>query len=97
MTVRASVQDATFNMRGQLYCGQANATALSSRPEVSPLGVVPLRSAEKNASSTFGMAKSVYYKFILKPFFCQPKWFEREEREDSYVIYWLEVVTDVFA
>ena len=47
MTVRASVQDATFNMRGQLYRGQANATALSSRPEVSALGVVPLRSAGK--------------------------------------------------
>ena len=53
MTVRASVQDATFNMRGQLYPGQANATALSSRPEVSALGVVPLRSAEKKCELHF--------------------------------------------
>ena len=27
---RMTVQDATFNMRGQLYRGHANATALSS-------------------------------------------------------------------
>ena len=53
MTVRASVQDATFNMRGQLYRGQANATALSSRPEVSALGVVPLRSAGKKCELHF--------------------------------------------
>ena len=32
------VQGATFNMRGQLYCGHANATALSSSPVVSALG-----------------------------------------------------------
>ena len=38
MTVRASVQGATFNMRGQLYRGHANATALSSSPMVSALG-----------------------------------------------------------
>ena len=38
MTVRASVQDATFNMRGQLYRGHSNATALSSSPVVSALG-----------------------------------------------------------
>ena len=39
LTVRASVQGATFNMRGQLYHGQ---------------GVVPLRRAgKKNASSAF--------------------------------------------
>ena len=30
MTVRASAHGATFNMRGQLYRGHANATALSS-------------------------------------------------------------------
>ena len=36
MTVRASEQDATFNMRGQLYRGHANAT--SSSPVVSALG-----------------------------------------------------------
>ena len=35
---RTTVQGATFNMRGQLYCGHANATALSSSPVVSALG-----------------------------------------------------------
>ena len=35
---RKTVQGATFNMRGQLYCGHANATALSSSPVVSALG-----------------------------------------------------------
>ena len=29
---RMTVQGATFNMRGQLYCGYAHATALSSSP-----------------------------------------------------------------
>ena len=38
MTVPASVQGATFSMRGQLYRGHANATALSSSPVVSALG-----------------------------------------------------------
>ena len=32
-----TVQGATFNMRGQLYRGYANATALSSSPAVSAL------------------------------------------------------------
>ena len=36
--VRPTVQGATFNMRGQLYRGHANATALSSSPVVSALG-----------------------------------------------------------
>ena len=35
---RKTVQGATFNMRGQLYCGHANATALFSSPVVSALG-----------------------------------------------------------
>ena len=35
---RTTVQDATFNMRGQLYRGHANATVLSSSPVVSALG-----------------------------------------------------------
>ena len=35
---RTTVQGATFNMRGQLYRGHANATALSSGPVVSALG-----------------------------------------------------------
>ena len=33
-----TVQDATFNMRGQLYHRHANAMALSSSPVVSVLG-----------------------------------------------------------
>ena len=35
---RTTVQDATFNVRDQLYRGHANATALSSSPVVSALG-----------------------------------------------------------
>ena len=35
---RTTVQDATFNMRDQLYRGHANATALPSSPVVSALG-----------------------------------------------------------
>ena len=35
---RKTVQGATFNMRGQLYCGHANAMALFSSPVVSALG-----------------------------------------------------------
>ena len=37
---RTTVQGATFNMRGQLYRGHANATALSSSPVFSALGSV---------------------------------------------------------
>ena len=46
-----AVQGATFNMRGQLYYGHANAMALSSSPVVSAQaglaeqGIVPLRCA----------------------------------------------------
>ena len=36
-TVRPTVQDATFNMRGQLYRGHTNTTALSSSLVVSAL------------------------------------------------------------
>ena len=35
---RTTVQGASFNMRGQLYRGHANATAFSSSPVVSALG-----------------------------------------------------------
>ena len=35
---RTTVQGATFNMRGQLYRGHANVTALSSSSVVSALG-----------------------------------------------------------
>ena len=59
---------ATFNMRGQLYRGHANATALSSSPVVSALGsesddpgsspgrgraLCPWDGREKNASAAF--------------------------------------------
>ena len=37
-TVRPTVQGATFNIRGQLNRGHANATALSSSPVVIVLG-----------------------------------------------------------
>ena len=37
---RTTVQGATFNMRGQLYGGYANATVLSSSPVVSALGTL---------------------------------------------------------
>ena len=35
---RTTMHDATFNMRGQLYRGHTNATALFSNPVVSALG-----------------------------------------------------------
>ena len=38
LDLRPTVQGATFNMRGQLYRGHANATALFSSPVVSALG-----------------------------------------------------------
>ena len=60
---RTTVQDATFNMRGQLYRGHANATALSSSPVVSALGsesddpgsspALETCRNKKNASSAF--------------------------------------------
>ena len=33
-----TIQGATFNMRGQMYCGHVNTTALFSSPVVSALG-----------------------------------------------------------
>ena len=53
---RTTAQGATFNMRGQLYRGHANATALSSSPVVSALcseSEDPRRVGKKNASSAF--------------------------------------------
>ena len=77
MTVRASVQGATFNIRGQLYRGHANATALSSGPVVSAMGSEsedpgssPGRSKalcpkglweKKMRAPLLGLAKSIYY------------------------------------
>ena len=70
MTVRASVQGATFNMR--LACrGHAKATALSSSPVVSALGSESDAGARRCALETcgkkkkvplLGLAKSIYYK-----------------------------------
>ena len=63
-----TIQGATFNMCGQLFCEHANATALFSRPVVSALGselddlgsspgqgkvLCPWDVQEKNASSAF--------------------------------------------
>ena len=71
---RTTIQGATFNMRGQLYRGHANATALFSSPVVSALGsefgfqswpgqgVMPLRRAGKKMQAPLsGLAKSIYY------------------------------------
>ena len=38
MSDRTTSQGATFNIRGELYRGHANATTLSSSPVVSALG-----------------------------------------------------------
>ena len=51
---RTTVQGATFNMRGQLYRGHANATALSSSPVVSALG-----SESDDQSSSPGRGKAL--------------------------------------
>ena len=72
-----TVQGATFDMRGQLYRGHANASALSSIPVVSAVGsesdnlgsspgwgkgVVPLRCVGKKMRALLlGLAKSIYY------------------------------------
>ena len=50
---RTTVQGATFNMRGQLYRGHANATALSSSPVVSALG-----SESDDPGSSLGWGKA---------------------------------------
>ena len=49
-----TVQGATFNMRGQLYCGHINATALFSSPVVSALG-----SKSDNPGSSPGWGKAL--------------------------------------
>ena len=52
---RTTVQGATFNMRGQLYRGHANATALSNNPVVSALG-----SESDNPGSSLGRGKALW-------------------------------------
>ena len=49
-----TVQGATFNMRGQLYPGHANATALFSSPAVSALG-----SESDDSGSSSGRGKTL--------------------------------------
>ena len=57
---RTTVQGATFNMRGQLYRGHANATTLFGSPVVSALGsesdtqVLVLAGARRCAHETCG-------------------------------------------
>ena len=51
---RTTVQGATFNMRGRLYRGHANATALFSSPS-SPLG-----SESDDPGSSPGRGKALY-------------------------------------
>ena len=74
---RMTVQGATFNMRGQLYCRHANATALFSSPVVSTLGsesndpgsspgwgkaLCPWdMQGKKMRVLLLGLAKSIYY------------------------------------
>ena len=60
---RTTAQGATFNMRGQLYRGHANATALFSSPVVSALGseldaVLVLAGTRRCALETCGKKKS---------------------------------------
>ena len=77
MCDRTTVQGATFNMRGQLYHGHANATALSSSPVGSALGsesddpgLSPGRGKalgpwdvreKKKRAPLLGLAKSIYF------------------------------------
>ena len=74
---RTTVQGATFNMRGQLYRGHTNATALFSSPVVSALGsesdnpgsfswlgqgrCALETCGKKMRALLLGLAKSIYY------------------------------------
>ena len=49
-----TIQGANFNMRGQLYCSHANATALFSSPVVRALG-----SKSDNPGSSPGRGKAL--------------------------------------
>ena len=76
-----TVQGATFNMRGQLYCGHTNTTALFSSPAVSALGSEldnpgssPGRGkalcpwdmqGNKMQAPLLGLAKSIYYLHLM--------------------------------
>ena len=83
-TVWLTIQGATFNIRGQLHHGHANATALSSSLVVSALGseldnlgsspgcgkaLCPWDVQEKKMRALLlGLAKSIYY--YHNPIFC---------------------------
>ena len=69
---RTTAQGATFDMRGQLYRGHANTTALFSSPVVSALGSESddlgsspggdkLCGKKKMQAPLLGLAKSIYY------------------------------------
>ena len=58
---RTTVQGATFNMRGQVYRGRANATALFSSPVVSALGSESDNPGKKMRALLLGLAKSICY------------------------------------
>ena len=73
-----TIQGATFDMHGQLYCRHVNAMALSSsqctglqvrQPTFQSWpgqGIVPLRHAgKKMRAPLLGLAKSVYYTLLL--------------------------------
>ena len=63
-TIQLTVQSATFNMRGQLYCRHANTMALSSNPVVSALGSESDKltcGKKKMQALLLGLAKSIYY------------------------------------
>ena len=63
-TIQLTVQSATFNMRGQLYCRHANTMALSSSPVVSALGSESDNltcGKKKMRALLLGLAKSIYY------------------------------------
>ena len=78
---RTTVQGATFNMRGQLYCGHTNTMALFSSPAVSALGSEldnPSSSpgwgkalcpwdmqGKKMQAPLLGLAKSIYYLHLM--------------------------------
>ena len=63
-TIQLTVQSATFNMCGQLYCRHANTMALSSSPVVSTLGSESDNltcGKKKMRALLLGLAKSIYY------------------------------------
>ena len=59
---RTTIQGATFNMRGQLYRGHTNTTALFSSPVVSALGSESNDPGSRpDRAPLLGLVKSIYY------------------------------------